>query len=116
TCLDLVDWTPSWEKAIGTLRSWYPNSQIDFVHGTIENMPFGDESFDLTVTSAVLEHVRNIRSMCNETARVLRRGGIAWHSFGPIYFTHGGDHTIGSLGGSHGFDHLLLSEKDYRDV
>jgi hypothetical protein len=62
----------------------------------------------------VLEHVRSISKMVEETARVLKPGGFALHSFGPLYYCYGADHCIAAYGLDSGYDHLLMNEADYR--
>jgi hypothetical protein len=62
----------------------------------------------------VLEHVRNLRAMVAETARVLRPGGYAWHEFGPLYFSYGGDHCSAAYGESEAYGHILLDESAYQ--
>ena len=44
-----------------------------------EHIPFPDDSFDLVVSSNVLEHVRALVPLLAETRRVLRPGGQAVH-------------------------------------
>jgi 2-polyprenyl-6-hydroxyphenyl methylase/3-demethylubiquinone-9 3-methyltransferase len=41
-----------------------------------EALPFGDATFDVAYCCDVLEHVRDLRRVIEETARVLRPGGI----------------------------------------
>lgn len=48
---------------------------IDVVEDWGEELPFRDGSFDLVYCRAVLHHARNLGSLCNEVARVLRPGG-----------------------------------------
>lgn len=43
----------------------------------IQALPFGDDSFDLTYCSHVLEHIPDDRRAMRELARVLRKGGLA---------------------------------------
>jgi SAM-dependent methyltransferase len=89
-------------------------AQVCFRQASIEAMPFPDESFDLLATRAVLEHVRNLGAMVNETARVLRTGGFVWHCLGPLYYSFGADHCISAYGDAAGYDHLLLDEQEYQ--
>lgn len=44
-------------------------------------LPFGDNSFDLVVSTSVLEHVRNKEEVFREVRRVLKPGGYAVHQF-----------------------------------
>ncbi len=45
------------------------------VRGDARRLPFGDESFDVVITSEMLEHVQDDVSALAEMARVLRPGG-----------------------------------------
>jgi SAM-dependent methyltransferase len=50
----------------------YPTTDVV---GASEHLPFADESFDLVISSAVLEHVRDPFRSANELMRVLKPGG-----------------------------------------
>lgn len=52
--------------------------RVRFRVGFGETLPFPDESFDLVVSIAVLEHVKDVQSVLDETYRVLRPGGYAY--------------------------------------
>lgn len=110
--LDIVDWGPSFEASAEDLRQ-FCRPALEFHHGTLDHLSLPDDFIDLMESRAVLEHVGNMASSAAEMARVLAPGGVALHSFGPLYFTHGGDHCIASYGLEHGYDHLLLTEADY---
>ncbi len=87
-------------------------SSLRFTHSNIEQLKYESNSFDLIVTRAVLEHVRNNRQMTQETHRVLKLGGRCLHSFGPLYTSFGGDHCVAAFGFENGYDHILLSEDE----
>lgn len=113
TMIDIVDWSQAFQKAKPEIcREYRPG--VSFHFGSLEKLPFAEGSFDLIETRAVLEHVGNIEAAAREMARVLRPGGVAIHSFGPLYFCAGGDHCIGAYGQDHVYDHLLLDEKEYQ--
>ncbi|MCB0762299.1 MAG: class I SAM-dependent methyltransferase [Flavobacteriales bacterium] len=46
------------------------------VKGDAENLPFENETFDVAIMDAVLEHVPQVHKSFEEVARVLRPGGI----------------------------------------
>lgn len=111
--LDIVDWTSSFHAEAAHLKTLCrPNLQ--FHHGTLDRLPLPDASINLIESRAVLEHVGNMDASAAEMARVLAPGGHAFHGFGPLYFTHGGDHCIGTYGVDHGYDHLLLENETYQ--
>ena len=41
-----------------------------------ETLPFQDNTFDIVYGRAVLHHVRDLHKLCQEVARVLKRGGV----------------------------------------
>lgn len=111
--LDIVDNARHFEHVKAEFARHY-RPRLEFVHGTLEHLPLADQSVDLIYSRAVLEHVGNIEVATREMARVLKPGGLCLHGFGPLYFTHGGDHTISYHGFEHGYDHLLLDDEDYQ--
>jgi SAM-dependent methyltransferase len=48
------------------------------VVGNGENLPFLDETFDLIINQAVLEHVKRPERIVNEIYRVLKKGGYVY--------------------------------------
>ncbi|MCG8669296.1 MAG: bifunctional 2-polyprenyl-6-hydroxyphenol methylase/3-demethylubiquinol 3-O-methyltransferase UbiG [Pseudomonadales bacterium] len=52
---------------------------INYREGTGENLPFEDNSFDLISCCDVLEHVSDLEMVIQETARVLKPGGIYFY-------------------------------------
>jgi SAM-dependent methyltransferase len=111
--IDIYSLDRQWSHITKELERAY-KTPVTFKQGSIENIPFADKQFDVIVSDAVLEHVRNISAMVSETFRVLKPGGYALHMFGPLYFSFGADHCISAYGEEHGYDHLLLPEGEYR--
>ena len=111
--VDLNSLAARWSVIVPELRREF-GSEVHFQQAPLEKLPFPGECFDVIATVGVLEHVQNLCAMAAETARVLKRGGVAWHRFGPLYFSFGADHCIDAYGQDCGYDHLLLSEEDYQ--
>lgn len=53
-------------------------SNVHFQQGVGEDIPFPDNTFDLAISLAVLEHVQNVTAVVEETYRVLKPGGWAY--------------------------------------
>ncbi|MFC1733454.1 class I SAM-dependent methyltransferase [candidate division KSB1 bacterium] len=51
------------------------NSSIETVEGDLENMPFGDEVFDMVFSSLALVHLKKIEPFLDECYRVLKDDG-----------------------------------------
>ena len=61
--------------AIRELRDAAFLKSLDVRQDWGEQMPFADGSFDLIYLRAVLHHARDLRQLCRELGRVLRKGG-----------------------------------------
>jgi ubiquinone/menaquinone biosynthesis C-methylase UbiE len=48
---------------------------LDVVHGSVTDLPFADDEFDLAYSFKVLAHVERIERAMAEMARVVKRGG-----------------------------------------
>lgn len=51
---------------------------ISFVHGSVLEMPFEDESFDIVYSNGVLHHTEDWRKGISEQLRVMKKGGWGW--------------------------------------
>jgi SAM-dependent methyltransferase len=65
------------EEQLATARRFQQEFGLEFplVHGSAEQLPFEDESFDLVLGHAVLHHIPDLRQAFAEMRRVLRPGG-----------------------------------------
>ncbi len=110
--VDLNNLSGQWNAIVPELRRTF-GAEVRFQQAPLEQLPFADGSFNLIASAAVLEHVQNLEAISAESARVLKSGGLAWHTFGPLYFSFGADHCIAAYGEECGYDHLLLTEGEY---
>ena len=79
--VDLNSLAARWSVIVPELRREFC-SEVHFQQAPLEKLPFSEECFDVIATTGVLEHVQNLGAISSETARVLKRGGVAWHRFG----------------------------------
>lgn len=69
--------------------------RVRFVEGFGEDLPLGDEQFDLVTMYDVMEHVISPRKVLEEAYRVLRPGGLFATVFPPYYDITAGSHLHG---------------------
>lgn len=68
---------PSAEVGAGAIRALNVAAKLDIeiVEVFGEKLPFDDATFDLVYARQALHHAQDLRQLCREAARVLRRGG-----------------------------------------
>ncbi|MHB1376927.1 MAG: methyltransferase domain-containing protein [Candidatus Humimicrobiaceae bacterium] len=50
-------------------------SNVDFIEGDIEILPFDDGAFDAVMSNCVINHAKNKNKVFSEISRVLKKGG-----------------------------------------
>jgi len=53
-------------------------TDVEFIKGSVLNMPFPDESFDIVYSNGVLHHTENWQKGIEEQLRVMKKGGWGW--------------------------------------
>jgi ubiquinone/menaquinone biosynthesis C-methylase UbiE len=115
TGVDWFSYDQAWNLLKGHFRSVAPETEINFVQADLANLSqFQDASFDIVSSDAVFEHLKNLPEVLVELHRVLKPGGILYSTFGPLWFSYGGDHVSGYDQLSSGYNHLLLGGNEYQ--
>lgn len=113
-CVDLFSYRKAWDELRKNFSGKY-KTEIVFHQGLIENMSFLDSnSIDIVASDAVFEHLQNINDCLLEIKRVLKKGGVLYSTFGPLWFSFGGDHISGNDNIKNGYNHLTLNKNDYK--
>jgi len=58
----------------------YQGIDIDIIDFNNDQFPFTGNSFDIVVSLAVIEHIKNIDNFLNEINRILKKGGFIFFS------------------------------------
>lgn len=61
------------------------------------DLQFADESFDVVISSNVIEHVPDPAKFIHEAARVLKKDGIAYLETAPVWTSARGHHIMESM-------------------
>ncbi len=108
---DIFEFSSDWNYLKKLLRDKY-NVEIEFYKGEFEDLPNQyKNSFDWVVSEAVLEHVKDMPKFLKNMNLYLKKNGIFYGSFGPIWYGPNGDHINWQEKGM--YYHLLAPEEDY---
>lgn len=111
---DLFAFEESWAPIRAYCKDRY-GVEVEFHQCPLEHHSFlPDGSIDLCISDAVFEHCKDLPSVMRESFRLLRPGGVLYASYGPIWFSAGGDHFSGRGGLQHIFNHVLLEPEQYQ--
>jgi SAM-dependent methyltransferase len=72
---------PADRRFFGFLEEENPDISDTRINPKTFRVPFDDSTFDVIVSTSVLEHVMDLRPMMRETARLLRPDGFGYHLY-----------------------------------
>jgi|CXWL01.1.fsa_nt_gi 2-polyprenyl-3-methyl-5-hydroxy-6-metoxy-1,4-benzoquinol methylase len=64
------------DNIISKAKEKYQKQNLQFLTGTIENIPAADKQFEIVVSFETLEHITDHERMISEIKRVLQQGGM----------------------------------------
>lgn len=110
--VDYFNYQTAWNQVTQNLGTKVP---IAFVQGDLTNLAgsIADNSFDIIGSDAVFEHLKHLPDILREFHRILKPGGIVYATFGPLWYSWGGDHISGYDAIDSGYNHLLLEPEEY---
>ncbi len=69
------------EGMLAVARSKIHDSRVQFVQGDVRHLPFADHTFDVVVSTWVIEIMANPRAVVQEFIRVVKPGGVVIYAF-----------------------------------
>ncbi len=113
--IDLFEFEESWEQIAKHCQKLY-NVEVLFCRAPLENVSFiQDSTIDIIASDAVYEHCRNLIDVMKESFRILRPGGVIYATYGPLWYSAGGDHFSGRGGLQQSFNHILMDTDEYKE-
>ena len=111
--IDYINYDRAWKIRKDYFTKKY-NIEVEFLQADAEDLKIlKDNSIDLVCSDAVYEHLKNLNLVLGEVNRVLKVRGVVYSTFGPLWYTFGGDMISGSDDLKNGFNHLCLNKDDY---
>lgn len=89
---DVVHTFRYWRRLERRAGRRLPFRAVHLIHGDAARLPFADDSFDIVISSAVWEHLRDVERATKEVNRVLRPTGIAAIQIALFPSLQGGHH------------------------
>lgn len=91
--------------------NYHPHPTYQFIRSDAQRLAIKPNTFDIVFCSNAFEHVPNPEKVLLEIHRILKRGGYAYISFIPVYYSDYGSHMAEFI--SEPWAHLKYSELEY---
>ena len=112
--IDIINYKKVWDY----WKEYYKKShnlEIQFLQKSITDLSFlNSNSIDIISSDAVFEHIKEFDVSIKELYRVLKKKGFLYSTFGPLWYSWGGDHVSGTDNINNGYNHLILSSNEYK--
>ena len=110
--IDIFNYSRSWKKINNFVLENNFKTKVELIRKNILDLE-PDDKFDFIVSDAVFEHLQDFEKVINFFTKLLNDDGIIYASYGPLWYSHGGDHFSGRDKIENGCNHILLNKKDY---
>ena len=113
--IDIINYKKIWDYWKNYYQSNY-NIEIEFIQTSVTDLSFiKSNSIDIISSDAVFEHIKDFDKALNELYRVLKNRGFLYSTFGPLWYSWGGDHVSGVNDINNGYNHLLMNDREYKN-
>ena len=112
--IDILNYSKSWKKIQNYLLRKKIKTKIKFIQKDILKIK-NTEKFDFIVSDAVFEHLTDFSKIIKKCCKLLKKNGVIYASYGPLWNCMGGDHFSARNNIQEGFNHLLLNKKNYQN-
>jgi SAM-dependent methyltransferase len=111
--VDYFNYKRAW---VSVTKKYAHKTKLSFMQADITKLiHFDNGTFDIIGSDAVFEHLKDLPSVLNEFFRILKPNGVVYATFGPLWYSWGGDHISGYDDIASGYNHLLLEREAHKD-
>ncbi len=112
--IDYFNYRNAWNERTKYFSKKY-RTDLEFIQSDILDMGMiEDNCIDIIGSDAVFEHINQFDKAMPELYRILKNRGLLYATYGPLWYCWGGDHISGKNELVDGYNHINLSEDDYR--
>ena len=111
--VDLLNYSTSWLKVKKLLKKNQSITKVKFYQKDILKLSTS-KKFDFIISDAVFEHLIKLEETIKHLCKLLKKDGMIYSSYGPLWYCYGGDHFSGRDNSKNGFNHIVLKKNDYK--
>lgn len=114
--VDLYNFSRCWQQVQDYVTQRGGPTKVSFYQADIAGIDsLITGNFDLIASDDVFEHCCDLEAVLKTLYGLLRKGGVMYAGYGPLWYTWGGDHFSGRGGIEQGYNHLILDSDAYLD-
>ncbi len=113
--IDYFSYEKAWKKIKKQFSDKYYTTKLEFLSIDINNINeiYNENKFDIIGSDAVFEHINKFDDALEKLRMVLKDDGLIYATFGPLWYSWGGDHISGRDRLMNGYNHIVLIKEQY---
>ena len=112
--VDLLNYSSSWLKIKKFIKKKQSYTKVKLYQKDILKLKTS-KKFDFIISDAVFEHLTKLDKTMKHLCKMLKKDGMIYSSYGPLWYCFGGDHFSGRDNLKNGFNHIILKKKNYKE-
>ena len=112
--IDMLNYSQSWSRIKKYLKNKNIKTKISFQKIDILHLQ-DNLKFDFIISDAVFEHLVKFKKVIKFLTNILKKNGMIYASYGPLWYCYAGDHFSGRDKFQNGYNHLILNKKNYKN-
>jgi SAM-dependent methyltransferase len=111
--VDLYRFDRAWQQVLYYAEQ--KRIKTSFIQADLADLSEIPDSWaDVVISDAVFEHCKDLQSVLKGAKRILKPQGIIYASYGPLWFSTGGDHFCTRAGLQNAFNHIAMDQEEYQ--
>lgn len=111
--IDMLNYSQSWTRIKKYIKDNNFKTKIEFKKQNILHLS-NKIKYDFIISDAVFEHLIEFKKIIKFLSTILKKNGIIYSGYGPLWYCFAGDHFSGRDQLQNGYNHILLDKKEYK--